>query len=502
MSNRIWPLLPLALLMLIPQGLASAIYSSGAADIAGALGLSLDEASWFNVLFMVGQLLALPLASWAAYRLGNRRLLRSAAALGLGCALISVLVEAPLWQYVAWLGHGVCASVMVVLAHRLVMTNLDFVRIAKAEAVMLLLFVLVPMGLYPLLMGLLAEAGGWRWAFALQWIPYAAVLYWVRFGPWPWPDTRQRIRLNLLQAGLLSGFIVALTVLLMKGERYNWFRDPDWVVLAVVTALLGAGVVLALRRGWGRGEYLRPSILRVPNARVGMVNGAVAGFVVMAATMLTSGFVTGVLGYSHAQLGQLERISFYGMLLGLMLAIKVTTTEGGKPEKVIPLGVLLMVIACSILTGVSPDSGRSDLWPAMLLKGVAVGILNVTVTIHILRRMPKAQLVEAIAWFYLFRNLGSLLASVEFSRLQAFDAANASLVMAGHLSSRSDAFVQQSLQLQQAVGGHSAALIGQALQQQVASVASINGFQWLIASIGGCTVLMISAMKWAQRQSA
>ena len=75
-------ILGLALLALFPQGITGEIYTTGAAEIAGALGLSTDEASWFKTLNMFGQLCALPLATWLAYRVGTRTLFRLGAAIG------------------------------------------------------------------------------------------------------------------------------------------------------------------------------------------------------------------------------------------------------------------------------------------------------------------------------------------------------------------------------------------------------------------------------------
>ncbi|WP_028110283.1 MFS transporter [Ferrimonas futtsuensis] len=503
MTVRLLPTLLLALLLLLPQGLSSGIYSAGSGEIAAALGLSADEASWLNVLYMLGQILSLPLSAWLARQWGSRQLLRVAALVG-GVATLATLLAPTQWQWPAWFAHGASASALLLLAHRVVLGNLSFSAISVVQAVMSLVVVLIPLGLYPMLMGQLAEAGLWHWAFALQLIPYLALLYWVRFGSWPWPELRETHRFNWVQGGLLAGALTVVTLLLLKGERYNWFDDPRITALATVTLPVAGLAALAIRRGWGRGTLLESQVLALPSARVGMVNAAVAGFAVMGATMLTSGFVTGTLGYSHAQLGQLELVSFGGMLLGALVAVRVTYFPGGQPDKVVPLGVLMMVIACVLLTSSSAASGLSDLWPAMLLKGLAVGILNVTVVIHILRSLPKAHLLQGVAWFYLFRTLGSMLSIAEFSRLKTLEAANATSVLGSYFNPASDTFQHYSHSLSQGLGASgqiTSALLSGALKGQVASVASVNSFQWLIASIACCAVVMVSSKVWAAKQA-
>ncbi|WP_368231001.1 MFS transporter [Aeromonas sp. s3] len=86
---RIPQLLVLTLLLLLPQGITGEVYSTGAAEIAGALGLSGDEASWLKTLNMMGQLMTLPLAAWLARRLGYRNMTRLGALIGLVAALLA-----------------------------------------------------------------------------------------------------------------------------------------------------------------------------------------------------------------------------------------------------------------------------------------------------------------------------------------------------------------------------------------------------------------------------
>ena len=47
-------------------GLNSRSGSLGLADVRGALGFGLDEASWLNTLYSAGELLAMPFTTWFA----------------------------------------------------------------------------------------------------------------------------------------------------------------------------------------------------------------------------------------------------------------------------------------------------------------------------------------------------------------------------------------------------------------------------------------------------
>ena len=508
MKIRTLPLMALAVLALLPQAITGQIYSASASHMAGALGLSLDEASGFKTLNMIAQLTMLPLASWLAYRWGNRMLLRLGAAIGLASALVSSLWMLPLPQLVAWAGHGVSASFLLLFAHRIVLTYLGFRAIAFVEGAMLLMVVLVPMGLYPYLLAHLAhlaDEGGGHWAFAIQAVPFLLVLFWARCGRWPCPDKREVIGFNWLQALLISGFIAGAAWLLLRGERYNWFRDPDIIVLALVTAVLGCLSVLAFKYRWGRGEYIRTAVMADPHGKVGMLDAAVAGFMILGITLLISNFVVGVMAYSHEELGKLGLISVPGMLVGLAVALFMTSHPPRDPEQVVPLGVMLVLVTAVLMAGRNAESGAADLWIPLLVKGLAIGLLNVSITIHILRKFPRAQAAEGVAWFYLFRTFGSLLAITQFSRLMTVESQSALSVLGESFNAAGVSFLHYQQQaatalqsiLGQAAPDQVAMLLSQQLKTQALSVAGLNNFQWLIFTMAMLVPVMVGALKWA-----
>lgn len=499
--KRSLQLLALALLLLLPQGLTGELYNSGAAEIAGALGLSGDEASWLQTLNMMGQLTMFPMAAWLVRRLGYRAMARLGALTGLGAALIACLCRQPAPQLLAWLGHGVSASLLLLVAHGMVLRKLGYRAIALVEGAMLLGVVLIPMGLYPFVLAHLAEAGLWHWAFAVQVPAFLGLLYWVRFGPWFACGERLPLRFNLLQALLLSGFIGGLTYLLLRGERFDWFQDPHLVTLGWLTLGLGGLMALALWLRWGRGAYLRTELLATPSCKAGMLDAAMAGFAILGTNLLVTVYVTQAMGYSHVELGRMDLVGFAGMLVGLLIALYATTNPARDPEKVIPIGIVLMLTACCLLTGRSAGSGFDDFWPALLLKGVAVGILNITLTVHVLRSLPWAYLDEGVAWFYLFRNLGSLLAVAQFSHLMHQETSQAVNRLGEHYNSASQAFLDYQ-QAAAALGQEAApALLAKPLHTQAMAVAGVNNVQWFLFTLAFLIPVVIGTMRWAHHKS-
>lgn len=503
-------ILALALLVLIPQGISGSLYGAGAGEIAAAMGLSADEASWLKTLYLFGHLGALPLAAWTSRRFGDLLLLRVGALSGIVGAIACSVDASPAIQLASWFGHGVSASFLLVFAHRLVLGNLGFRAIALVEGALLLSVVLIPLGIYPYLLALLAERQLWHWTFAIQVLPLTLALYWARFGQWPLASGQKSLRFNGLQALTLSCLIASLTYLLVRGERFNWFDNPAIITLALITLVLAAASVALLRFGLGRSEYLRTRALASRHGKAGMLDATVAGFAIAGTSSLVGLYVTQVMHYSHEQHGELELLGFIGMLGGLLIALFATSHPSRDPEKVIPFGVSLMLVACALLTGRNAGSGAADLWPILMLKGLAVGILNITLTVHILRSFPKPQLTEGIVWFYLFRNLGSLVSIALFSRLMTLETNHSISRLAENFNPTSETFagIQHQLgqvlaqRLGQSTPEHLGALLQGHLKTQAMAVAGVNNVQWFILAMLALVPIMVIAMRWAHQEPA
>ena len=492
--NRKLNLLLLTTLALLPQGISGQLYGAGASHMAGTLGLSQDEASWINILYLLATLCGLPLGTWLIRARGSRILIQGAAALGLVCCLISAWQLSPTWQLAAWAGHGLVGGLLTVGAQTLVLRNLDFRTIALVEGVLMTVVTLVPMGIYPWLLATLAEDGLWPLAFAVQLLPYGLLLTWPLLFDWPERQKRRPLVFNWLQAGLIWAFAVSLGYLLMRGEHHNWLDSPQMLETAQLVLVVGLVMVLTLRRQWGRGRFLHLSPLQTRLAKVFMFDATLAGFAILGTTLLIGTFAVAVLQYSHVELGRLHLVGFAGMLLGLAFSLVVTTNPNKDPMKVIPLGVGLVLLSSYWLSGSQAGSGLADMWPALLVRGIAIGILNVTLTIHILRSFPRRQIPDGVALFYKFRTLGMLLAGALFGRLMyrgSQDAAN--------LLQQSDGLASGAQQLGQWLPEQLAhVLLAGELKHQALAVGAVNNFRWFILCVLILVPIMKLLLRWAE----
>lgn len=507
---RRYELILLVSLAMIPFGLTPAIYGASSAEMAGSLGISADDASWFNMLYVLAQLVMLPFASWLTYRFRASRVFIAGAVIGLASTVISGFTLSIPGHYMAWVGHGIAASIMLVAAQILVLRNLTLRDIAYAEGCMLLMTTLLPFGVYPWILAELAESSLWQFSFAVQVIFYLVLISWLWLRPFPaGADEKQPISFNPLQAGLVTAVISGVVFILMRGQFYNWLDNPVVIETCSITAVLLLLTVMAFKKQWGKGEYIRTDVLASNKNKVSMYNGALAGFAVLGTSMLISSYLAGVLKYSHSELGWIQLPAFGTMLLGLVISIWISNHPRLKPDAVIPIGVLMILISSAFLSTSNAYSGESDMWLALLLRGFGVGVLNVTVTISILSSFDKKHIPQGVSFFYLFRTLGGLAGVALFSRLMSKEASGVMNVLGENINATNSTFVHyqsamiQALQnsMQEATPAQVASLIGRQLQTQISAIAGVNNFQWFVISICILAPILIIGKKWAGKNT-
>ncbi|EKE67907.1 MFS transporter [Gallaecimonas xiamenensis] len=486
--NKPLSLVLLASLALLPQGLTGQLYSAGAHHMAGALGLSQDEARWFNIAYLLATLCGLPLASWLLHARGSRLTLQLGALIGLASTLISTLAEDPAWHFLAWGGHGLAAGLLTVAAQTLVLRHFGFSAIALVEGLLMTVVTLLPMGLYPWLLATLASQGLWQLVFAVQLLPYGALLCWPLFFGWPESSRTRPLPFNGPQALLTWAFTLGLGLLLLRGEHHNWLDSPFMQELLLWTLVGGQLLLFVIFRQRRQGRFQRFGVLANRHAKVYMFDAALAGFAILGTTLLIGIFSATVLQYSEEELGRLHLVGLGGMGLGLLFSLAVTRNPRMDPIKVVPLGVALVLLSSYWLSGSEAGSGLADLWPALLIRGVAIGILNVTLTIHILRGFARRHIPDGVAFFYQFRTLGSLLAGALFGHLMQRESLQAGQVL-GQSAQLHDALAQ---------GSYGApALLGQ-LQHQALAVGAMNNFRWFILAVLVLVPLMKVLLHWAK----
>jgi EmrB/QacA subfamily drug resistance transporter len=236
----------------------------------------------------------------------------------------------------------------------------------------------------PLVGGILVQGVGWRAQFALAVVlvvPTAAVgLRHLR-------ESRDgsATRLDWAGAGLLTGAMVLLIVLIQRGNAAGWLSPVTLGMAGGALVLFGLFVLVEYR---STAPLIAPALMRNPTflgATLVAVVFAAAGFAPLVYLTL---FLLRVHGSSPTLAG-LEVAPFaVASLVVSLLAARVVARLGVRVALV--GGLALCGVALALMLDLEPGSGGLRLLPALLIFGIGAGVVNPTMADAALRRVDAA----------------------------------------------------------------------------------------------------------------
>ncbi|MBY6186688.1 MFS transporter [Marinobacter hydrocarbonoclasticus] len=457
------PLLGLALMVALTYGLGSALFPSLAPQMAVTLGLSGDEFSLLNIGFTGAQLLGLLFAPMWVRRKGTCEALRTGSLLGVAGSLLLLWSVLPMGAALAWVLLGVAGSVALVALNLMLLACFPYRVMTLVLAATLVLSTYLPMGLYPWLLAELAEHLDWQLVPLVMAGGYALVLGSLTRISIPERALGQARKSPLWFYLLAATALVALTVVLMRGDHYNWFEHAGFrrftgfatfVCVAVLVVFLTAGWTSSARR-----------VLAELKTSVYMYNAFLAGFAVMASGALVGGFLGQVMGYNGTTIGWVQLPALGAMLAGMGVSVLGANQSRVPSDAIVPLGVMMILVSMAQLSGLPNHVAPENLIGPLALRGFGVGLLNASVTLAVMAHFRPETRPEGVALFYLFRTVGSVIGGAVFTRIVTVNTAVA-------LNELSRPLTDSSIGLSQFESGVSAAMASQGTAAQPALLAS------------------------------
>src|SRR5277367_5337929 len=208
-------------------------------DMQGNVGASSDEISWVIILYNVGYLCSIAMASWMTRVIGTRRHLLLSMAIyatgAMGCVLSTgSLARLLTSRLIMGFGGGAFLVRVVILAGLLFPGK---TRMAAVTRLYLILAVFeVP---YPIVMGWITDTFHWNYAFLVD-FPFLAIgafLIWKLVPPGFLYERRKDGEVDLWGAFLLIASLGCLEIAISRGERDLWFQS-SWITAALVAAVI------------------------------------------------------------------------------------------------------------------------------------------------------------------------------------------------------------------------------------------------------------------------
>lgn len=335
-------------------GLNNRVGTLALADVRGALGFGLDDASWLGTAYAAGELVAMPFASWFAITLTLRRF-----HLGLLLASVAVALLLPWVRDLHLLLalralQGLACGAMIPL---LMSAALRFLP-APVRLHGLALYAMTATFAPNVAMWLAAQwtdaLHDWRLVY-WQIVPLAAIAGALVARGLP----REPIQAGRFPRGNWLGLacgatgLALLAVGLDQGVRLDWFRSP------LVTCALAAGAgctALYLLTEWYHPEpFMELRLLARRNLGLGFAVFVCLLVVMLSGSALPSGFLARTWGYRALQgmpIGLI--VGLPQMVLGSLVAL-LLYRRWVDARWVFACGLALLALSCLLAARLTPD---------------------------------------------------------------------------------------------------------------------------------------------------
>ncbi|MGR5275314.1 MFS transporter [Vibrio rotiferianus] len=504
------PLLIFALFAIAAFGINSVMFTELSHEMAATSSLSADEVELVKIGFMITQVLGFMFTPILVRKLGTSLPLHSALLVGLGTNLALYWTgQHALLFTLTWLVSGFFMSMLLVVVNLYLLNTFEQSWLPAIIALTLIFSTLLPMGAYPWLVAEIVEVFDWSFLNVVSaWLYFSALVMIGVYKP-------QAIEIEAKPKSSGSVYLVlALTMslvvfLLMRGSYYNWL-DSDWFVKA--SSVAAALVLLAVYQ-LVKTRHLDTASMQLHGklkTNVFMYNAFLAGFAVMASTVLFANFLKMAMHYNSLNAGYAQLPSFYAMLVGMLVSVLVYYFRRPLADAVVPFGVLMILLSVHEFSQLPSFVGTESLPIPMLLRGFGVGLLNVSVTIAVLMYFQVGQRLEGIANFYLFRTMGGVIGGAFFSRVIQSHSAQASGEIGRTLDSSNHVFAAYEQALSGAILTHGRlpnpalgmSQISAVVKEQATTLALSNSLVMFIVSIFALAPILLIGKKLAAKQEA
>jgi DHA2 family multidrug resistance protein len=378
------------------------IVAASLSQIQAGIGASADEISWVQTIYLLAEVVVIPLTAYLSKMWGTRNVyvvcaaafILTSVATGLSTSIEMMIITRAL--------QGFAAGAMIPAGFATAMTVFPPERRVTAQVVFGLVVTLAPT-IGPTLGGHLTEALGWRWLFFVNVPPGLLVIFLVgRYGDFDRGDPSLGKDVDWLGLGLMSAFLLTTQYVLEEGAKQNWFTDDLILGLSVVAVVTGVAFI------WRQLTYRQPIVSLKPfadrNFALGFVMNFVSGAALFGGTFILPLFLGEVLRYSSAQVGTTMLVSGLTMFTIAPVAGRVVRALDARIPLVIGFG--LCAYGMGLGARVTQDWGFWEFAGLQAFRGAGAMIAMIASSQLSVSTLPVSMMKDASGLLNLVRNVG------------------------------------------------------------------------------------------------
>jgi DHA2 family multidrug resistance protein len=411
------------------QVIDSSIVNVALPDMMGNLGASLDEIAWVSTGYILASVIIIPLTGWLGEFFGRKRYFVGSIIIftiaSFLCGASHSLSALVFWRIIQGLGGGALMTVSQAVLFE------SFPRKEAGTAMALFgLGVMVGPTIGPTLGGWLTDNYGWPWIFYVN-LPVGILAAVMIIGYVHDPEFQVRPRtIDYMGIALLAVSVGSLQYLLEQGQREDWFDSRLMILLAV------SGIVTGMLLVWRELTVDDPVIdFRVLQHRqmwVGTLLGVVMGVGLYASVFTLPVFLQGNLRMTAQQTGIV--LVPGALATAVSMAVVGRLTNKVDARALITIGALLFAGAMIRLSRITGESGSTDFFWSLIMRGAGLGMMFVPLTTITLAELSPRELGQGSGLYNFFRQLGGSLGIAAIATLLSHYTAQFRAILAEHIS--------------------------------------------------------------------
>lgn len=453
------------------QTLDATIANVALPHMQGALSTTPDQISWVLTSYTIAAAIAMTPTGWIADRIGLKRLFLISVA---GFAVASVLcgLATALPEMVAFrLMQGLFGAALVPLSQTVLLDTYPPEEHTSAMALWGMGVTLGPI-LGPTLGGWLTEMYNWRWVFFIN-VPIAILTFIGLSTSLAADRETTKHRFDILGFALLSIALLALQLMLDRGETKGWFDSSEIVIEAGV--FLFTFYLFIVHQLTTAKPFLPLHLFVDRNFASGLMMIGVVGLVLFATSALLPPFLQNLLDYPVLTTGLIVAPRGIGTMIAMRGVGRLSRYL--DPRLVMLVGMVSTVVSLYWMAGFTLDEPMFDIIFAGMLQGFGIGTTFVPLSTVTFATLAPQDRGYGTSLFSLFRNVGS---SIGIALAFAYEAHMTSINHA-YLTENINAYNPALRQYLNASGGLDSALglssIAGEIQRQAGMLALIDDFK-------------------------
>lgn len=375
----------------------------GLADLRGALGVGMDEASWVTTAYLVAEVAAIPSAVWL------RSILSPARGVLLGALIFTIAsLAAPFSPSLnvlicAQAIRGLSAGVLIPMAYAVVMRHLPQHLRLYGLSLYALVSALTP-SVAVWIEGWIVSHLSWEYLFWINVVPGGLTLLAGAYGLASEPIRFLRFRRHDAFGLLaLSLGLAALVAALDQGNRLDWLESGLIVGLGASSALLlTAYVGHALRHS---DPVVSVRLLARRNIGLGLLLMFVMRVALMSSAFLLPQYLVHVQGYRSLESGSLFLLSALPQVLLAPLVARLCYAI--DPRNLLAFGMILYGAGVLMMSNLTHLWAADQIMPALLVQSIAAPFTAVPLMVLITEDISVPEIPWIASLVHIVRTVGT-----------------------------------------------------------------------------------------------